>query len=981
MQAHPLPDISRPSVAYSRKVTEPSAIERLRERAPEVAAVLERAPESLAHSLPAVLEASEFVLDALARESALARALIERADERLAGAPLSWSAPSSAPELPRRADEAFMAELRRWRRAELVRIAWRDLAGWASLDETLADLSRAAEQAVQRACEFASHALSSSYGTPRSGGDRAQQLIVVAMGKLGGRELNFSSDIDLVLLYEEPGETDGPQRISNQEYFTRFAQLLVRLLAQPTDEGFAFRVDLRLRPYGDSGPTVCSAVALEDYLQVAGRDWERYAWVKARPIVNEAAFNGLYRDLVQPFVYRRYLDFGVLESLREMKALIEREVRRRDLSDDIKLGDGGIREVEFIVQSFQLIRGGQDRKLQHSSLRHALPLLSGAKLLPPEAVAELDGAYVFLRRLENRLQMRADQQVHRLPSTPRERERLAASMRCASWPELERELERHRAIVASHFRSLVLGSGATEATAAASISLGTTPWGAPFTSDEAATLQLRLQQLALEPAAAAVRLLDDFRQAYWLRRLDDVASRRLAELLPVLIGEAAATREPLATLRRLLRVLEAIGARSAYFALLLHDGHARTRLVRVAAYGDFLTDQIAAHPLLLDELIDARIFEHPPDRAALAADLAQRMAGVDPDDQEHLVERLRQFQRAALFRLAIADLLAGLPVMKVSDRLTDVAELILEQTLQLAWQQLTPKLGVPMCGDGVERRAVRIAVIGYGKLGGIELGYSSDLDLVLLHDSSGARQETVGARSIDNQVFFVRFAQRLLHLLTMHSAAGRLYEVDVRLRPSGKGGMLITSIQAFEEYQQHEAWTFEHQALLHARAVAGAEQLRARFEQVRLEVLARYVRRERLREEVCDMRHRMRRERSQAEQGQFDLKMDTGGIADIEFLAQYWALKWAAEYPPVVSYSDTIRQLESVASANLVAQDTVDTLTRSYRRYRQYLHHRALDGLGGVIGADELTAERSAVSDIWRETMEQGIIGANERAH
>jgi glutamate-ammonia-ligase adenylyltransferase len=947
------------------------ALERLHERAPQAAAALATAPDALERSAVAVLEASEFVLDALARDASLLPALIERGAQCLAGAPLPWPASSGEPGSATGADEAFMATLRRWRRAEFARIAWRDLAGWASLEETLADLSRAAEQAVQRACEFADRTLSNNYGTPRSSSGEAQRLIVVAMGKLGGRELNFSSDIDLVLLYGEPGETDGQQRISNQEYFTRLAHLLVRVLAHRTDEGFAFRVDLRLRPYGDSGPTVCSGAALEDYLQVAGRDWERYAWVKARAIVNADAFEGLYRGLIRPFVYRRYLDFGVLESLREMKALIEREVRRRDLSDNIKLGDGGIREIEFIVQSFQLIRGGQDRRLQHSSLRHALPLLSGAKLLPAEAVAELDVAYVFLRRLENRLQMRADLQVHRLPGEASERERLAMSMGCAEWPQLERELERQRAVVAGHFQALVFGSSTADAPSATSINLGASPLGAPLTPAEAATLQARLRDLGLEPAADAVHLLDDFRQAHWLRRLDDVASRRLTELLPVLVSEATGAREPYATLRRLLRVLEAIGARSAYFALLLHDGRARARLVRVAAHGDFLTDQIASHPLLLDELIDERIFEHPPDRAALAADLSQRMAGViDPEDQEQLVERLRQFQRAALFRLAIADLLAGLPVMKVSDRLTDLAELILEEALQLAWRQLTPKLGVPMCGDEGERRAVRIAVIGYGKLGGIELGYSSDLDLVLLHDSSGARQDTEGPHSIDNQVFFVRYAQRLLHLLTMHSAAGRLYEVDVRLRPSGKGGMLITSIPAFTEYQQHEAWTFEHQALLHARAVAGAPELRARFEQVRLEVLAHHVRRGRLCEEVRDMRQRMRRERSQARRGQFDLKMDAGGIADIEFLAQYWALKWAEKYPPLVRYSDTIRQLESVASANLVPQATVDTLTRIYRHYRQYLHHRALDGQGGVIADDELVAERAQVIEFWRATMD-----------
>jgi [glutamine synthetase] adenylyltransferase / [glutamine synthetase]-adenylyl-L-tyrosine phosphorylase len=435
--------------------------------------------------------------------------------------------------------------------------------------------------------------------------------------------------------------------------------------------------------------------------------------------------------------------------------------------------------------------------------------------------------------------------------------------------------------------------------------------------------------------------------------------------------EAGAASDPPATLRRLLRVLEAIGIRSAYLALLLHNPRARRRLVQLASHGDYLVGQIASHPLLLDELIDERIFELPPDRSALSADLEQRIAGVDPGDEEELVERLRHFQRAAIFRLGVADLLARLPVMQVSDRLTDVAELIVERSVVLAWQQLTPQLGTPMCLDNDVLRPVNICVIGYGKLGGMELSYSSDLDLVFLHDSTGTRQETQGARVLDNQVFFVRFAQRLVHMLTMHSAAGRLYEVDVRLRPSGKGGMLITNIDAFVEYQRAEAWTWEHQALLHARSVAGAASLRARFESVRIDVLARHVRRQTLREDVRAMRNRMRHELSRAKSGEFDLKQDPGGIADIEFLAQFWALWWAQAYPPVAMFSDTIRQLESVASANLVEHGQIDILTGIYRLYRTHLHHRALDDKGAVVPAGEFESQRRAVVTIW-----DGVMGA-----
>ncbi|MGC2463331.1 MAG: bifunctional [glutamate--ammonia ligase]-adenylyl-L-tyrosine phosphorylase/[glutamate--ammonia-ligase] adenylyltransferase [Steroidobacteraceae bacterium] len=948
------------------------ALSVLAERAPAVSAALAQLPEEIAASVPGVLAASDFLLDALCRDEDLFAALLSRADQRFAGAPIALPAlpplPSVSPEVaaglePAGVERQFMAALRRWRRAEFARIAWRDLAGWASLAETLADLSRAAHLALRLAHDFALRGLTARYGQPRSAALAPQQLIIVAMGKLGGGELNFSSDIDLVLLYPEGGETDGARPISNEEYFTRLGQALIRLLEQQTADGFVFRVDLRLRPYGDSGPLVSNAAALEDYLQLHGRDWERYAWVKARAITNQAGYAELFRSAIQPFVYRRYLDFGVFDSLRDMKAMIEREVQRRELADHIKLGDGGIREIEFIVQSFQLIRGGQDRRLQTTSLRQALVLLVGAKLLPADAVAELDAAYVFLRRLENRLQMRADQQVHQLPSAALECELLASAMGFDCWSGLRAEIERHRRHVAASFRAVVFGASSGAPADGAPESL-------PQLDDaDRQTLAAWLERAGFADSAATAQLLVDFRELPFVQRLDAIGSRRLSALMPVLVAEAAATREPLPALRRLLRVLEAIGARSAYLALLLHNARARVRLVELASHGDFLTGQIASHPLLLDELIDERIFDSPPDRAALAADLEQRMAGADEDDGERLVERLRQFQRAAIFRLGVADLLAQLPVMRVSDRLTDVAELIIERVLALAWRQLTPQLGTPMCTEERARRPVRLCVIGYGKLGGMELGYGSDLDLVFLHDSSGAQQETEGERTIDNQVFFVRFAQRLVHLLTMHSAAGRLYEVDMRLRPSGKGGMLITSIEAFAEYQRREAWSWEHQALLHARSVAGAAVLRERFEAIRIEVLTRDVRRDTLRQDVRHMRNRMRNELSRAKPGEFDLKQDPGGIADIEFLAQYWALTWAGEYPPVAMYSDTIRQLESVASANLVTQSRIDTLSSAYLGYRTCLHHRALDGKGAIVAASEFVAERAAIVGIWDEVM------------
>ncbi|MGH8132258.1 MAG: bifunctional [glutamate--ammonia ligase]-adenylyl-L-tyrosine phosphorylase/[glutamate--ammonia-ligase] adenylyltransferase, partial [Steroidobacteraceae bacterium] len=655
------------------------------------------------------------------------------------------------------------------------------------------------------AVAYARHALVARYGEPRSAGGEAQPLVVVGMGKLGGAELNFSSDVDLVLLFPEHGESDGARGIANEEFFTRLGQSLVRLLEAPTAEGFVLRVDLRLRPFGDSGPLVASFASFEDYLARHGRDWERYAYVKARPITAPERYAEIEASAVRPFVYRRYLDYGVFESLRDMQALMRREVERRELADDIKLGPGGIREIEFIVQALQLTRGGRERGLQTAALLTALSRLGEARALPAEAVAELRAAYVYLRRLENRLQMLADAQVHALPLEPLARERIALAMGAPEWRSLVHELDGHRARVRGHFRALLLGGGAPD-DAAVRIDLGRF-WDSRA---ETAALAESLARAGFTDSAEAARLLLELRSSALVRKLDEPGRKRLQALLPVLLADVARSKTQLAVLRRILAIIEATGRRSAYFALLRENGPARTRLVELVAHGEFLTAQIAAHPLLLDELIDERLLSQLPTRLSLAHELQLRMERLPDDDPEHQVEALRHFQSAALFRVAVADLTGAMPLMQVSDRLTDVAELIVERAMELGWRQITAQFGVPTCEAAGAVRAVNICALGYGKLGGMELGYSSDLDLVFLHDSHGERQETGGTQPIDNQLFFVRLAQRIVHLLTMHSAAGRLYEVDVRLRPSGKGGLLVTNIEAFAEYQRREAWTWEH---------------------------------------------------------------------------------------------------------------------------------------------------------------------------
>ncbi len=1120
------------------------------------AEALADAPVEVRESVPLVFAGSDFVAQLCARDEKLLPALLAGQDLQRKLAPSDFRA--RAPSVPTAAgplEAEVLSALRRWRRREMVRIAWRDLAGWADLPETLADLSAFADAAIEFAVEHARRALVAMYGEPLSAEGVVQPLVVLAMGKLGGEELNFSSDVDLMFLFPEHGETAGPRKIANEEFFTRLGQAVIRLLETPTYEGSVLRVDMRLRPFGDSGPLVASFASFEDYLPRHGRDWERYAYVKARAVTAPDAYAALYASTVRPFVYRRYLDYGVFESLREMKALIEREVQRRELADNIKLGPGGIREIEFVVQAFQLIRGGQDRRLQTPSIQRALALLGTSKMLPPGAVVELWAAYFYLRRLENRLQMLGDAQAHRLPADALTRERIALSMNAPDWGSFLAELNKHRERVIRQFRLVVFG-GARQGDDVR-IDLGRF-WE---TQEETAALAESLARAGFGASGEAARLLLELRGSMLVRKLDEPGRKRLQALLPPLLAdiargtgshaqsttEAADTAElpaavgppdavglpgavgapkavgvpgaaavdtataeyQLQVLRRVLRIIEAIGQRSAYFALLQENAVARARLVELCGHGDFLTQQMASHPLLLDELIDERLAELP-DRETLEAEVRSRLEQLSEDDPEHQVEALCRFQRAAIFRVAVADLTGRLPVMRVSDRLTEIAEVIVERAIELGWRQISAQFGTPMCGEGAERRPVRIAVVGYGKLGGMELGYSSDLDLVFLHDSQGERQETTGTKPTDNQVFFVRLAQRIMHLLTMHSAAGRLYEVDLRLRPSGKGGLLVTSINAFAEYQRTEAWTWEHQALLHARGVAGAKELRARFEEVRLDILANHVRRDTLRDEVRSMRERMRKELSkggapvpidvaaapanrhpspgpQTSQpgvlrspeipgvppasegasappgglggsptgtgvplgepgsppaatrvsasgpgwsaaeagvssggsgssapgtsvlsggpassapgagslsagggvssvpagsvlagtaaaaggtvGLFDIKQDAGGVADIEFLAQYWALCWAKDYPPVVLFSDTIRQLESVASADLVPQATVDTLTSAYRAFRTRSHHLSLAGAAAIVPATEFVAERAAVTRVWNEAM------------
>jgi peptidyl-dipeptidase Dcp len=966
--------VGTPRCYHSRVIPQilQEPLDRWRERVsavPPLVAAIEALPARLREELPLVVATSEFIGAALLQDLEL----------------LTWLAANDEPPAARAANAEYerratsMASvpeaqrlLREWRRREMVRIAWRDIAARGgsvgdterepAVVTTLLAVSDLADACLRAAGSAAQSQMDAPFGRPRSAAGLEVPLVIVAMGKLGGRELNFSSDIDLVFLYGEAGETDGARSVDNSEYFNRLGRELIRLLDAVTEDGFVFRVDMRLRPFGDSGALVVSLDSLHDYLAEHGRDWERYAWIKARAVVGVDAYAAAQRDFVRSFVYRRYLDFGVFDSLREMKAMIAREVARRDLDQHLKLGTGGIRELEFIVQSMQLVRGGSDKRLQSPSLLAVLPLLAGSKLLSPAAVERLYAAYLILRKAENAVQMIRDQQTHVLPQDDLDRARMALNLGVRDWPRALERVDAARGDVARLFGALIFGADFASPAAE----------GAP--------------DLAGWDSGPVCTLLEEYRKATAYGRLDDAARRRLEVILGRLLRAAASLPDPAVVVQRVLRVLEAIGARSSYLALLKEQPAAMERLVAVCALSGFLARQIADFPLLLDELIDPNTFDELPSRASFRLELAARTDRLPTDDPERQVEALRQFQKVAVFCVAFADLSGRLPLMKVSDRLTDIAELIIERCLKLAWDQMTSMYGTPYCSDpgaGEPPRAVQVAVAGYGKLGGIELGYGSDLDLVFLHDSSGENQQTraggqvltaaqspAAARSIDNAVFFLRLGQRIVHLLTMHSAGGRLYEVDMRLRPNGKGGFLMTGIDAFERYQYQDAWTWEHQALLRARGVAGDATLRRRFDEARRRVLFSAVDRESLRADVAQMRHRMRRELSRAGVDQFDIKQDAGGLADIEFLVQYLVLASVREHPELLTHTDNVRQLDGLAAGGVLDAGVAQWLKGAYIDYRTVLHHLALEGDERVVAAAPYAATRERVTQIWRETFE-----------
>jgi len=915
--------------------------------------------QPLDEQLFTVLSCSTFVADTLARQPGLLLDLLDSGDLHRSLA---------QPELRARLQLQLNTDsnelevtLRRFRRREIVRIVWRDFCRLADTRETIRDTSLLAEACIGEALRVLSEQLEQRFGVPTSAasGER-QSLIVIAMGKLGARELNLSSDIDLIFAYPESGQTEGGTKVlSNEQFFIRLGQALIASLDKITAEGFVFRVDMRLRPYGESGALVHNFSALEEYYQDQGRDWERYALIKANVVTGEPDRAQQLADMLRPFIYRRYIDFGAIESLRSMKQMITREVRRRGLQRDVKLGRGGIREIEFIAQCFQLIRGGRDLGLQQRELLLVLDECRQLGCLPEAAVEELKAAYLFLRDSEHAIQGYADKQTQLLPEAALECAAMARVMGYDNWELYCEALEVHRARVQSHFDSLIAAPQESDEQTESELEL----WGE--NPDKAA-----LQSIGFEDSEGVAQSLRTLFDSPRVLALQAQGKDRLDEFMPLMLTAASAADKPDLALQRLLPLVQSVLRRSAYLALLIENPSALSELVSLCASSPWIADLMARHPVLLDELLDRSSLYRVSDPAMLKEELRQQVTRLPTDDLEAQMDALRYFKASQVLRVAACELFGQLPLKRVSDYLTWIAEAILQQVLAVAWMDLTGRYGQP----ARDTTDTGFAILGYGKLGGIELGYGSDLDLVFVYDAK-AQGVTDGEKSIDNAVFYTRLGQRIIHMLDARMSMGQLYEVDMRLRPSGNSGMLVVSLQAFGNYQLESAWTWEHQALVRARFIAGDVDLAQRVELIRQQVLCTERDTVALRQEVLAMRQKMRDNllpAASATEPVFDLKQSPGGIVDIEFLVQFAVLAWSHGCEALARWSDNVRILETLAKQGYFETAESDALTEAYLAYRSIAHQLALQQESAQLAdteLGELNQYRAAVTRLWEQWM------------
>jgi glutamate-ammonia-ligase adenylyltransferase len=874
--------------------------------------------------------------------------------EATLGAPFAWDSATAAIDACVDGGDptALAAALRALRRRVFVHTLARDLTGRAGLAEVCTTMTTLAETALRAALRLHHRSLAAIHGEPRDADGIAQELVILGMGKLGGFELNVSSDVDLVFVYQEDGETDGA--LANREFFERVGRRVIGALNDITPEGYVFRVDMRLRPYGESGPLAVSYSALEQYLVAQGRAWERYAWLKAR------ALTGTRLDeldaLITPFVFRKYLDFDAYEGLRDVHRQIAEQGRRQDYRPNIKLGPGGIREIEFVVQALQLVRGGREPALRIRGTQPALAVIAERGLLPSTGIAALRDAYVFLRNVEHRLQYRDDQQTQQLPSEAAERAALAAAMGFADVDAFDEALDAHRTAVAEQFASLFgerdaatgAVSSATDGTA------GIPPTVAAFAAlwrGDIATESARqvLEAAGFADPAGLLARLDRVRRGQRYVQLPAISRQRVDVLIPQLLDVASTLKEssadPQTVFERLLELLETVSRRSAYLALLIEHPPMLPRLAQLMGASQWAADYLTRQPILLDELLDARVLLAEPDWGAWRTELARLLTG-HAGDAERQMDVLRHFRHAQTFRLLAQDLAGRLSVERLADHLSALADVILAATLAEVWAYV----------EGRDAAPPKFAIVGYGKLGGKELGYASDLDLVFLYDDSADDSA---------QDRYLRLARRLVTWLTSMTPAGQLYDVDLRLRPDGAKGLMSSSLAGFRRYEREHAWTWEHQALTRARFVTGHAPTGAAFEHERKEILCMARDGDALKGDVVDMRRRMLAGHANPT-ALFDVKHDPGGMVDVEFSVQYLVLAHAHDHDQLTRNLGNIALLSIAADLDLVPATIAAAAANAYRDYRRLQHQIRLTGAAHArVDAAAQADRRATVSALW----------------
>lgn len=868
--------------------------------------------------------------------------------------------------------EQQQVQLRQFRHQQMLRIIWRDLNNLATVDETLMSLSTMADACIEVAASWAHEAAIPRFGEALDADGRSMRMIVLGMGKLGGQELNVSSDIDLIYIYPYAGKSNGEKSLDNEAYFRRVAQTLTQLLGNVTVDGFVFRVDTRLRPFGESGPLVMNLNAVEQYYLTQGRDWERYAMVKARPITGDKDAIDALEDILNPFVYRRYLDYSAIDSLRELKRKIALSVKQKSLTDNVKLGLGGIREIEFIGQAFQLVRGGRQTSLRVRSIKKVLHCLHDMKLMSEDDVALLCEAYDFLRRVENGLQCMRDQQLHRLPDDAADRQRLLCMLGFNDWNEFERVLSGHRNVVSTRFNALFSdwdNGGETDSDELDdTASIAWAVLSSPESQEGVATEAVR--SLGLEPTDELMESLSSLTRGGFYQRLTARAQDRVDQILPLVIDIAMQQPNPADALIRCLHLVRAVAGRSGYLQILIERPPALHRLVSLFARSAWVSTFVSRHPIVIDELLRDNDDTALPDHAQLHADAmheAGRLCELELDEQ---MDAMRQFQKARELQVAAAELTDNLPLMRASDQLTWLAEAVVAAVVFLVEQRMIARHGRPTCLVDDELQYPQFGVVAYGKLGGIELGFGSDLDLVFLHNSVGQKQETDGAKVIENGLYYARLAQKVVHFMTTHTPAGVLYEIDLRLRPNGQSGVLVTGFEAFNQYQNEQAWTWEHQALVRARMILGNADVTNRFNQIRQQVLGKSRNLESLVHDVTQMRAKMRENLDSGKAGYMHLKNDPGGVADIEFMVQYLVLANAASNSDMLEYPDNVRILEVAASSGIIKQEECDWLKQHYLSLRSLIHRQSLQQKTSVVPMTEsLSVIKEQITDSWQRLL------------